>query len=157
MRNSLVSICGTLILAFAFGEFANARTPRVTLVVDGQTQKTVWLEVAEGAKLAVKEMRASGKKVQFEVVDSGTTAVGTRVEMLKLMKFPPDIVVAEIDSSKAAVAAEIAESNRVVMITPFATSPRVVAGKKFVFRACVPDDVIANRLAHYLIIVSLVS
>jgi hypothetical protein len=55
----------------------------------------------------LKEIRAAGKNIQFDMINSGSTALGTRIEMLKLMKSPPDIIVAEIDSLKAAVAAGI--------------------------------------------------
>jgi branched-chain amino acid transport system substrate-binding protein len=128
---------------------AQAREPSIALVLDRQTQKTVWIEVAQGAQLAADEIKAAGKRLRFTPVDSGTSAVGTRTEMINLMKDPPDVVVAEIDSSKAAVAAEIAEANHRVMITPFATAPRVTEGKSYVFRACVPDNIIAERLARY--------
>lgn len=126
---------------------ASAAPRRITLVIDGQTNKTVWREVAQGVRLAAEILAKKGSQIRLETLDSGTTALGTRTAMLELMKSPPDVVIAEIDSSKAEVAAELAEKNKLPMITPFATSPSVTAGREFVFRACVSDAQLGTLLS----------
>jgi branched-chain amino acid transport system substrate-binding protein len=53
-------------------------------------------------------------------------------------------------SEEALVLGEQLEKAGIVLITPTASTPKVTAGKKFVFRACFSDDVVADRLASFV-------
>lgn len=58
-------------------------------------------------------------------------------------KFVSSGVVAMIGpnaSRNAVPAATVAESNNLIMISPWATNPKLTEGKKYIFRACFTDD-----------------
>ena len=71
--------------------------------------------------------------------------------MTRAISDKPDIIVGEVRSSKAFVAAGLAESAKILYITPMATAPQVTKNKKYVFRTCINDDFQGAHLAEFAI------
>lgn len=142
-----------LILVVRGSLFASEKsvpTVRVALVFNANEGNRSATRIADGAVLAARSVNEDGRiKVIHNLFNSGDDAAGTANAMDRAVKWKPDVILAEIDSSKAFVAAKIAEANKIPMITPFATSPRVTEGRKFVFRACFADDFQGSALAKY--------
>lgn len=122
---------------------------RIALVFDLSGRREPAVDVVNGIEFAVSELRSKGKIVEIIKFNSESDALGTRNAMMQALSVPADIIIAEIDSSKAMIAAEMAENSGRVMVTPYATSPVLTAGRKFVFRSCFSDDFQGEKLAKF--------
>ncbi len=112
-------------------------TYQIGVVIDQTTNRTASQETLRGLKVAADLARSKENvNLQLNVVDSGPLAIGTHKAMVEMVKGGNDVIIAEISSSKAEVAAQVAERNKKVMVTPFATAKAVTAGRHFVFRPC---------------------
>jgi amino acid efflux transporter len=58
------------------------------------------------------------------------------------------IIIGGENSDEAMAIAETVKDKGVVLITPTSTNPKVTAGKPFVFRTCVSDDKVADKMAQ---------
>src|SRR5262249_21230514 len=58
-------------------------------------------------------------------------------------------IIGGITSNAASIISELAEKSKIPFITPYATSPEITRGKKFVFRACFDDDYQARKIAEF--------
>ena len=124
---------------------------KVALVFDLSGRREASAGVVKGIELARDQLRAKGVILDLISFNSQSDALGTRNAMLEALAASPDLIIAEVYSSKAVVAAEMAEQAKRVMITPYATSPVVTAGRQFVFRACFSDEFQGRRLADFAI------
>lgn len=122
---------------------------RVALVFDLSGRREPAIDVVKGVEFAAAELKAKGVVVEVVKFNSESDALGTRKAMLEALKDPADIILAEVDSSKAMVAAEMAQESGRVMLTPFATSPVVTEGRSFVFRSCFSDAFQGEQLAKF--------
>jgi branched-chain amino acid transport system substrate-binding protein len=125
------------------------RIIKIALVFDYSGRWTEVSDIEDGLALASADASSQGIQFSFERFDSKENGIGTVKAMEKAVSSMPDIIVAEIHSSKAAVAAIQAEQKHRVMITPLATSPSVTEGKSFVFRACFNDSFQGAGLARF--------
>ncbi len=123
---------------------------RIALVFDFKGR---WVEpknIAAGLDLLVADRAKENlRPVEFIRFDSGDNATGTQAAMKGAIEAAPDAIIAEVHSSKALVAAEMAEKAGIVMVTTLATSPAVTEGKKLVFRATFSDDFQGVQLGKY--------
>jgi branched-chain amino acid transport system substrate-binding protein len=126
------------------------RIVKVGLVFDLTGKREPAIDVVKGIEVAAVVINESGD-LQIELIkfNSGIDGAGTRAAVLQVLANPPDIIIAEVDSSKAAVAATMLEEAKRVMITPYATSPVVTQDRRFVFRACFSDDFQGAQLAKF--------
>ena len=122
---------------------------RVGLVFDLSGHRDAAENVVRGIEYAAFILKGEGIDLVLEKHNSKSDALGTRDAMLEVLKDPPDIIIAEVDSSKALIAADMAEQAHRVMITPFATSPAVTDGKTYAFRACFQDNFQGSKLADF--------
>lgn len=122
---------------------------KVGLIFDLTGKREPALDVVKGIEVAASELREAGLNIELVKYNSESNAAGTRSAVQDLLKDPPDVVIAEVDSSKAVIAAEMMESAKRVMMTPYATSPLVTKDRKFVFRACFSDDFQGAKLATF--------
>lgn len=126
------------------------RTVRVGLVFDLTGKREPALDVVKGIELAATMLNDStDMQIELTKYNSGADGAGTRAAIQELLTNPPDVVIGEIDSSKAAVAAAMLEEAKRVMITPYATSPVITQGRKYIFRACFADDFQGSQLAKF--------
>lgn len=125
-------------------------TIKIGLVFDLTGKREPAIDVVKGIEVAVAKLQeTTGLKLELVKYNSDSNAAGTRAVIQELIKSPPDVVIAEIDSSKAVVAAEMLEAAKRVMITPYATSPVVTKNRRYVFRACFTDDFQGAQLATF--------
>lgn len=136
-------------LAAGTAALAKGGPIRIGLVFDLSGRREPANDVVRGIEYAATTLKAQGVDILLEKYDSRSDGLGTHDAMQVLLKNPPDLIIAEIDSSKAVIAAEIAEKSHRVMITPYATSPVVTAGREYVFRGCFSDDFQGKRLAEF--------
>lgn len=143
-----------LVLAFSLfasiNLYAEQRIVKVGLVFDlsGDVSEAP-LDVVRGIEYAQRYLEKEGIYLQLRKYDSGRDALGTQKAMERLLRDDLDFIVAEVYSSKGIIAAEMAEKAKRVMITPYATSPQVTKGRKYVFRTCFSDDFQGEKLAKF--------
>ncbi len=126
------------------------RVFQIALVFDLSGKREPALDVVKGIEAAATKLNeAKDIEVEIKKYNSSSDAEGTRLAILQVIKDAPDIVIAEIDSSKAVIAAELLEREGRVMITPYATSPKVTEGRKYIFRTCFDDRFQGQRLATF--------
>jgi branched-chain amino acid transport system substrate-binding protein len=125
----------------------------VGVIMDQTTNRAASLETVRGLQVGADFLKSTrGLPINLTLEDSGPLAAGTRKMMLAAVHKKYDIVVAEIASSKAEVAAQVAEKNKMVMITPYATAASVTEGRKYVFRTCAVHHAQVEGLAKMLIL-----
>lgn len=113
---------------------------------------------ANGAKLAIKEANATGgvlgKQISLVVADNKSEPSESANAATKLIT--QDKVVAILGpaaSSNVLAAAPVVQDNKIPLITPTATNPKVTADggkvKDYVFRACIIDPFQGTVMANY--------
>ncbi|GAP07202.1 amino acid/amide ABC transporter substrate-binding protein, HAAT family [Anaerolinea thermolimosa] len=120
---------------------------------------TFGVSTRDGALLAIEEANAKGgvlgKKIEAIVADSQCTpdpAVNAMNKVIEQDKV--HYVVGEVCSKASIPISEIAEKNKVVMISPTSTNPTVTLNadgstKKYVFRACFIDPFQGTVMAKF--------
>jgi branched-chain amino acid transport system substrate-binding protein len=119
------------------------------------------ISTKEGADLAVKEWNARGgvlgKKIELVILDSRCEAEAA-VEAANRLIFEEGIhyIIGEVCSRASIPVSEVANQNRVLMVTPVSTNPAVTvdeAGntKSFVFRACFIDPFQGEVMAKFAV------
>lgn len=117
--------------------FASAAPVKVGVILDQTTIRSASEETVRGLQIGVDYLKKShGPNVEVTLMDSGPLASGTHSTIVDALKQNFDILVAEIASSKAEVAAQVAEKNKRVMLTTFATAESITQNRRYVFRAC---------------------
>ncbi len=120
---------------------------------------TFGVDTRDGALLAIEEANAKGgvlgKQIEAVVADSQCTpdpavnAINKVIEQDKV-----HYVIGEVCSSASIPMSEVAEKNKIVMISPTSTNPTVTLNadgttKKYVFRACFIDPFQGTVMAKF--------
>jgi branched-chain amino acid transport system substrate-binding protein len=107
-----------------------------------------------GTQLAIDEINAAGgvlgRRLQLILEDDQSTAGQAATAVQKLIA--QDKVVAllgEVASSKSLEAAPIAQRNKIPMISPASTNPKVTETGDYVFRVCFIDPFQGTVMAKY--------
>ncbi|HMN61364.1 MAG TPA: ABC transporter substrate-binding protein, partial [Anaerolinea sp.] len=120
---------------------------------------TFGVSTRDGALLAIEEANAKGgvlgKQIEAVVADSQCTpdpAVNAINKVIETDKV--HYVIGEVCSSASIPMSEVAEKNKVVMISPTSTNPTVTLNgdgstKQFVFRACFIDPFQGTVMAKF--------
>src|SRR5262249_26069090 len=118
------------------------------------TTATFGQSMNEGIQLAVDEINQNGgllgKKVSTVVEDDQSKPEEAKTAVLKLIK--QDQVVAllgEVASSRSLAAAPEAQKNKIPMISPASTNPKVTEVGDFIFRACFVDTFQGSSMARF--------
>ena len=101
--------------------------------------------VHSGILLAIEEINARGgllgKKVELKSEDDRGDASEARTAVEKLITRDGVVaVIGEVASTNTMTAAPVAQTNRVPMITPASTNPKVTDIGEYIFRICFTDD-----------------
>jgi branched-chain amino acid transport system substrate-binding protein len=112
------------------------------------------ISALNGMRMAVEEANAAGgaggHRVELIVQDTRSDSVETEVVVRRLAEEAHvQALVGEVVSSRSLAAARVAQSERVPMLTPSATSPEVTAQGDFVFRSCYTDTFQGAAIARF--------
>jgi branched-chain amino acid transport system substrate-binding protein len=108
------------------------------------TTATFGISTRNGIDLAVEEVNGSGgvlgKKIRVIVEDDQGKPEEAQTVVTKLINKDRVIaVLGEVASSRSLAAAPVCQSNRIPMITPSSTNPKVTQIGDFIFRVCFID------------------
>jgi len=108
----------------------------------------------EGMELAAREANESGgikgKKLLLSIEDSQTdpaTGVAAIIKLIQIDKVK--IIIGDLASSVTLAIAPIAEKNKVVLITPGSSSPKISRAGDYIFRLYPSDDYQGKILAEW--------
>ncbi|MDT7780763.1 MAG: branched-chain amino acid transport system substrate-binding protein, partial [Acidobacteriota bacterium] len=112
------------------------------------------ISALNGMRMAVEEANAAGgaggHRIELIVQDTRSDSVETEVVVRRLAEEAHvQALVGEVVSSRSLAAARVAQSERVPMLTPSATSPEVTAQGDFVFRSCYTDTFQGAAIARF--------
>ncbi len=109
-----------------------------------------------GIEIAVKEINDEGGingrplEVIFEdSQDKDTEAVNAANKLISVDKVP--VMIGPMKSGETLAVAPIAEENKVILITPTATSPKVTDAGAYIYRGCSRIDTQVEALVNYAI------
>lgn len=106
-----------------------------------------------GIDLAREEMaKSDGVDIKLIVEDTQSTPTEAAKGMNKLITSDKvSVVIAEVISSNALVAASIAEKAKIPFLTPASTNDSITVGKKYIFRTCFIDSFQGIAMANFAI------
>ncbi|HXG58184.1 MAG TPA: ABC transporter substrate-binding protein [Thermoanaerobaculia bacterium] len=110
---------------------------------------------AMGVRLAVEEINASGgvlgRKLRLIVEDDQGRAEEAAAVVTKLITRDDVVaVIGENSSNQSLAAAPICQANRVPMISPSSTNPKVTEKGDYIFRVCFTDPYQGKALAAFV-------
>ena len=118
------------------------------------SEATFGTSTRDGIELAVRQINASGgiqgKKVKVIVMDDqgkadeAATAVTKLITQDKVMA-----ILGEVASSRSLAMAPIAQMNKIPMITPSSTNPKVTEIGNYIFRVCFIDPFQGSVMAKF--------
>jgi branched-chain amino acid transport system substrate-binding protein len=125
------------------------------LSISGKNPK--FLELRDGALLAIEELNASGglaqkqnAKLALKLLDDHGTIAGTKEAVEQLVRTERVVaLIGEALSTLSLSAAESAQRYRIPMVTPSATDPGVTRKGPYIFRACFIDPFQGKALATF--------
>jgi branched-chain amino acid transport system substrate-binding protein len=125
------------------------------LSISGKNPK--FLELRDGALLAIQEINASGglaqkqnTKLALKLLDDHGTTDGAKEAVEQLVKQEKVVaLIGEAISTLSLAAAESAQHYRIPMVTPSATDPGVTKKGPYIFRACFIDPFQGKALASF--------
>lgn len=162
----VVAFCGVLAMLAACGEkAASPDTLKIGAIVELTGElPAVGASSRNAAEMAVEEINAAGgvtvagRSYQLELLleDNAAKPDQSAAAANKLITQDEVLAIIGPNASLGAIpAAEIAESNRTLLITPWSTNPRTTLDattgkpKQYVFRACFTDPFQGRVLANF--------
>jgi branched-chain amino acid transport system substrate-binding protein len=130
--------------AIKVGEFASLTGSEATF---GQSSH-------KGTQLAVDELNANGgvlgKKIQLITEDNQSQAGQSSTAVRKLISSDNVVaVLGEVASSRSLEAAPICQQNKIPMISPSSTNPKVTEVGDYIFRVCFIDPFQGTVMANF--------
>ncbi len=146
--------------ALLVGVFACGKGGGGTEIVIGEygsltgTTATFGQSTDNGIKLAFDEINAAGgllgKKIKVLVEDDRSQPEEATTAVTKLINQSHVVaVLGEVSSSRSLAAAPICQSNKVPMVSPSSTNPRVTQVGDYIFRVCFIDPFQAPVMAKF--------
>jgi branched-chain amino acid transport system substrate-binding protein len=150
MVKCVLFACGAAVL----GSIAFSCTKSNTIRVGVNAELTgsvpvVGKSCVNAAKMAVSEINAAGgiatlsggtRPVELLVDDNEDKAESSAAIAQKFVSRRVVAMIGPNASRNAVPAAVVAESNNLLMISPWSTNPKLTENKKYIFRACFTDD-----------------
>jgi branched-chain amino acid transport system substrate-binding protein len=118
-------------------------------------EATFGVSTDQGVKMAIDEINAAGgingKKIRVVVEDDQSKPEEAATAVSKLISQNNVVaVIGEVASSNSLAAAPIAQQNKIPMITPSSTNPKVTQVGDYIFRVCFIDPYQGEALAHFV-------
>lgn len=140
------------VIGIVFFSAAHAERPiSVGLVFNFQDKSGAITGLISGMEWKAQNLKSRGINIDFFRENSGESALGSREAFQRMLKSGKrfDAVIAELDSSKAFAAADVAETEGQVMFTPLSTSYKVTEDRTFVFSGTFSDRRQGRALADF--------
>lgn len=103
----------------------------------------------KGFEFAQKALEKDGKiKINFKRYSHDEKLVTVIEATQKAIADGNFVIIGGENSDEAIAIAETIKDKNIVLITPTSTNPKVTSGRPFVFRTCVSDDIVADKLAQ---------
>ncbi|MBN8554213.1 MAG: ABC transporter substrate-binding protein [Deltaproteobacteria bacterium] len=118
------------------------------------TEATFGISTHRGIKMVIDDVNKAGgingKQLELISYDEGGKPEEAVTVVTKLIaQDKVDIILGEVASSRSLAAAPIAQRNKVPMISPSSTNPKVTEGRDYVFRVCFTDPFQGKVLARF--------
>ena len=144
VSTALLTGCNKASDAIKVGEFASLTGKEATF---GQSSH-------EGTLLAIEEINAAGgvlgKKLELITEDTQSKAGEPATVVNKLISRDGCIaILGEVASSRSLEAAPICQQNKIPMISPSSTNPKVTESGDFIFRVCFIDPFQGTVMANF--------
>lgn len=109
--------------------------------------------VASGIQMAVDETNSGGgvlgRPLELLLIDNESTPIGSSVAAQKAVDNKVTAIIGASWSSHSLAIAPIAQENRIPMISPLSTIPKLTAIGDMIFRVCYTDDFQGKMLANF--------
>ncbi len=109
--------------------------------------------VVSGIQMAVDEINTSGgvlgRPLELLLIDNESTPIGSSVAAQKAVDNKVTAIIGASWSSHSLAIAPIAQKNRIPMISPLSTIPKLTAIGDMIFRVCYTDDFQGKMLANF--------
>jgi len=108
----------------------------------------------KGTQLAIAELNANGgvlgKKIQLITEDNQSQAGQSATVVRKLISSDDVVaILGEVASSRSLEAAPICQQNKIPMISPASTNPKVTEAGDYIFRVCFIDPFQGTVMANF--------
>lgn len=118
------------------------------------SEATFGISTHEGIQLAIKEQNAKGgikgKKLELISVDNQGKPEEAAIGTTKLITQDKVVaVLGEVSSSRSLAMAPIAQKNKIPMISPSSTNPKVTTIGDYIFRVCFIDPFQGSVMAKF--------
>jgi branched-chain amino acid transport system substrate-binding protein len=118
------------------------------------TEATFGVSSKNGITLALEELNVEGgllgKKVELKTYDTLGSLEETKLSVERLIKSDDVVaVIGEVASSRSLVAAPIAQSHKIPMVTPSSTNPEITQVGDYIFRVCFIDPFQGEVMAKF--------
>ena len=112
-----------------------------------------FIEIYEGALLALDSLEKTGANVKFYVYDgdAGNDTTKTRKILLKPEMKDMDLIIGPVFAKSSATAARFAAKHQINIVNPLSKREEIVKGNACTFKVQPSDDAVANKLAAFII------
>jgi amino acid efflux transporter len=148
---SVIGYVGLLFILSPLTSFAAPREVNIALIfrLNDKFNETT-KNLVKGIELAKAVYEKEGKfKINLSEYSHDEKLVTVVEAATKAIKDGHKIIIGGENSDEAMAIADAIAGKDVVLLTPTATNPRVTAGRPHVFRTCVSDDKVADKLAEF--------
>ena len=160
MKKSALLVLTLLVLTLFAALFAACDRKAGNAILVGEfasltgKEATFGLSSHEGTQLAIEELNAAGgvlgKKFQLLTEDDQSKAGEAATVVNKLISKDGVVaVLGEVASSRSLEAAPICQQNKIPMISPSSTNPKVTETGDFIFRVCFIDPFQGTVMANF--------
>jgi branched-chain amino acid transport system substrate-binding protein len=106
-----------------------------------------------GTRIAVDEINAKGglmgQRVNLVVLDNMSTPIGARLAADQAAAMGVTVIIGAAWSSHSLSIAEVAQNNRIPMISNLSTVPKLTRTGEYVFRVCFTDNLQGRIMAEF--------
>ncbi len=106
-----------------------------------------------GVRIAVDEINRTGgllgRKINLVILDNMSTPIGSSLAANQAVASGTDAIIGAAWSSHSIAIAQVAQKNRIPMISNFSTSPKLTRIGNYIFRVCYTDKFQGKIMAEF--------